>query len=255
MNLNPKFSIITPSFNQGNFIEQTILSVQAQHYPNYEHIIMDGGSKDETLDVLNKYSNVIIYRSEEDRGQVHAINKGLALASGDIIGFINSDDYYLPNAFHKVNYILREENNYWLTADSIIVDRNDKIIHPFIRNYKNFLRGMSSFELIKFTNYICQPSTFWKAELIKDVGVFNESYNYAFDYDYWIRLHEQYEPVVLNDAISAFRIHSESKGNRFFFNQFDEEIKILKVRDVKKLTCLIHRISNLFIKLIYLIIK
>ncbi len=255
MNFIPKISIITPSFNQGNYIEQTILSVQAQNYPNYEHIIMDGGSNDETLDILNKYSNLIIYRSEKDRGQVHAINKGLALASGDIIGFINSDDYYLPDAFNKVGFLLGEKNNFWLTADSIIVDRNNKIIHPFIRDYKNFLRGMSSFELIKLTNYICQPSTFWKKEILDQIGVFNESYNFAFDYDFWIRAYKQYKPVILKDAISAFRIHSESKGNKYYFNQFNEEITILKSHGVQGYKRFIHRISNLLIKLIYLIIK
>ena len=99
----PKISIVTPSFNQGQFIEETIRSVLDQDYPNLEYLVIDGGSTDQTIDIIRKYETQLSYwESEKDRGQVHAINKGLARATGDIFAYINSDDIYLPGTFATV---------------------------------------------------------------------------------------------------------------------------------------------------------
>src|SRR5215468_10026487 len=101
--MQPKLSIVTPSFNQGRFLEETIRSVLTQNYPNLEYIIIDGGSTDETVDVIRKYQDKVNYWvSEKDRGQVDAINKGIEKCTGDIFGFINSDDVYLPGTFSAV---------------------------------------------------------------------------------------------------------------------------------------------------------
>jgi glycosyltransferase involved in cell wall biosynthesis len=98
----PKISIITPSYNQGKFIRQTIESIQAQNYPNYEHIIVDACSTDDTVEILKSYGNTIQWISEKDKGQADAINKGIRMATGQILAYINSDDYYLPGAFFRV---------------------------------------------------------------------------------------------------------------------------------------------------------
>src|SRR6266576_1298377 len=120
----PKISIVTPSFNQGRFLEETILSVLNQNYPNLEYIIIDGGSTDETVDVIRRYEDRLAYWvSEKDRGQVHAINKGIEKTTGDLFGFINSDDLYLPGTFSAVaEYFESHPQAEWVCGDTIMFE-------------------------------------------------------------------------------------------------------------------------------------
>ena len=113
----PRISVVTPSYNQGNFVEETIQSVLDQGYPNLEYIVMDGGSTDGTLDILRKYEKRLVWKSERDRGQSDALNKGFRMASGDIFSFINSDDVYEPGALHKVGrFFVDHPQASWLTG-------------------------------------------------------------------------------------------------------------------------------------------
>src|SRR5229473_6606028 len=118
----PKISIVTPSFNQGRFLEETILSVLNQDYPNLEYIIIDGGSTDETIEVIRRYEDrITFWVSEKDRGQVHAINKGIEKTTGDIFGFINSDDVYLPGAFNTVvEHFQNQPATEWVCGDTVM---------------------------------------------------------------------------------------------------------------------------------------
>ena len=125
----PKVSIITPSYNQGQFIEETILSAKNQDYPNIEHIVIDGNSTDSTLDILHKYDNDIIWISEPDRGQSDALNKGFRIATGEIIGWLNSDDIYLPGAVKKaVDALMNNPKFDIVYGDYLIIDENSKVL-------------------------------------------------------------------------------------------------------------------------------
>src|SRR6266508_5744681 len=116
MEKHPRISIITPSFNQGDFIEQTILSVLLQDYPNLEYLVMDGGSSDTTLNILKKYSGKVTWMSEPDKGQTHAINKGLRRATGSIVGYLNADDLLLPGTLNKVmDAFVNQPQTWWVT--------------------------------------------------------------------------------------------------------------------------------------------
>src|SRR5918996_5336836 len=128
----PRISIITPSFNQGNFIEETILSVLSQEYPDLEYLVMDGGSSDATLDVLKKYSGRITWFSEPDQGQTDAINKGLRRATGSVVGYLNADDLLLPGALNKVaQTFTADPQAWWVTGKCQIVDEeNNEIRTP-----------------------------------------------------------------------------------------------------------------------------
>jgi glycosyltransferase involved in cell wall biosynthesis len=212
METHPKISIITPSFNQGNFIEETILSVLSQDYPNLEYLVMDGGSSDATLRVLEKYSGKVMWISEADRGQTDAINKGLRRASGSIVGYLNADDLLLPSALKKVaQAFIRRPQTCWVTGKCRIVDEANNEIRRPITVYKNMLLGLHSFSLLLITNYISQPATFWRTEALESMGYLDENLRFVMDYEYWLRLYSKSPPVFIPEYLAAFKIHQSSK--------------------------------------------
>ncbi len=178
-----KISIVTPSFNQGKYIEETIRSVLSQQYPNLEYIIIDGGSQDQTIDIIKKYELSITYwKSESDNGQTCAINKGLKQATGEIIGYLNSDDLYTEKTLEYIaNYFLNHPDIDMIYGDNYIIDGNSTIIsHEKVKDY--------NFEKLFFGNYITQPSVFFRQYILNEIGFFDENLHYSMDYEYWIRI-------------------------------------------------------------------
>ncbi len=250
-----KISIIIPSLNQGIYIEKTITSLLDQKYPDLEIIVMDGGSSDITIEILKKYDSNIKWISEKDNGQSDAINKGLRLATGEIIGFINSDDFLLPNSLSIISECFEEDGVLWMTGDYLIIDANEKQIQPFIVKYKRFFRNISSMNLLLVTNYIIQPSTFWRKTLLNEIGFFDDSLKYVMDYDFWIRAYQFVNPKIVNQPISAFRIHKKSKGGSQFREQFEEQFFVCKKYTDNLLIRGIHKIHNSMIVTAYSILK
>lgn len=218
----PLVSVITPSYNQGRFIEETILSVLNQDYPNIEYIVIDGGSTDQTLEILNKYNGRLTWFSEKDKGQTDAINKGLRLAKGEILAYLNSDDTYLPGAIAKAVRYLTSENpyspfvygeGYHTTAEGTIIERYPT--EPF------------NFQHLAETCYICQPTTFWKRDVIETIGFFDDNLHYAMDYDYWIRIAKHYGTLgYTSDYIANSRLYLETKT---MSKQLEAHAEILNV--------------------------
>lgn len=215
---HPTISIITPSFNQGAFIEETILSVISQKYPNIQYIIIDAGSTDNTVDIIRKFEDKIYYWvSEPDTGQPEAINKGLKKATGDIIAFINSDDYYEPGAFDFVakqylagnQWIIGGVQNFRIeTGETYRVAQkaDTNLLHWLLRVNQNH-----------------QPGNFWSRNIFDQVGFMDETLHYSFDWDYWLRfISHGFKPSVYDKWIAArFRLHNESKTVKYWsrFNQ------------------------------------
>ena len=250
------FSIIVPSYNQGGFIAQTIDSILNQSYKNVEILVIDGGSTDSTIDVLKKYGDRIFWLSETDRGQTHAINKGLALAKGDIVTFINSDDYYLERTLEKVvQQFQLNKKKLWLTGDYIIVNEEGERIQPLVTMYKSFFRRFLSFNLLTVLNPVNQPSTFFKKELIVKLENFREELHYTMDYEFFLRAIKIDRPIVINDKLSAFRIHKQSKGGSQYIIQFKEEFSVAKEYQKNKFLIFLHLIHYKLINLIYGIVK
>jgi glycosyltransferase involved in cell wall biosynthesis len=220
----PLVTIVTPSYNQGRFIEETILSVLHQDYPHIEYIIMDGGSTDQTLDILLKYSNRLAWYSEEDNGQTHAINKGLRLAKGEILAYLNSDDTYLPGAITRAVRYLTVENpdlplvygeGYHISAEGSIIERYPT--EPF------------DFRHLAETCFICQPTTFWKRDVIEKVGLLDENLHYAMDYDYWIRIAKHYGTLgYLNEYLANSRFYQETKTMSKRFEVHKEILHVVR---------------------------
>ncbi|WP_312116228.1 glycosyltransferase family 2 protein [Brevibacillus reuszeri] len=205
----PLISIITPSFNQAGFIKQTIESVLMQDYPHIEHIVVDGGSTDGTLDILRSYHYLgerFRYVSEPDRGQSDAINKGLNMARGEIIGWLNSDDAYLPGAVSKAMHALTL-NPAWsmVYGNAYHIDEKSKFISVYPT--KPFTRqGLFSFCII------CQPSAFVRKDVFQAVGGVDEALHYCMDYDLWMRISKTHQVGHIGDFLAASRLHAACKS-------------------------------------------
>jgi len=206
-----KISIVTPSYNQGAFLEQTIRSVLGQEYPELEYIIMDGGSTDNSVEIIKKYEGRLTYwQSKKDKGQADAINQGFALATGDVLAWLNSDDMYLPGTLDTMKKIISEKG-----ADSRqIVFGN--CLHMSMTNPKEAFGSdvMHSFEhhVIELNDYIIQPSCFWTRKTFEDVGGLDETRDYAFDWEWFIRAKKNgvdFRPI--DDFLSVYRIHDDHK--------------------------------------------
>jgi glycosyltransferase involved in cell wall biosynthesis len=250
---SPKISIITPSYNQGKFIERTILSILNQDYKNFEYIVMDGGSTDETLKILKKYSNKIIWKSKKDNGQSDAINKGIKMATGEIIAYLNSDDTYEPGALKKVaEFFENNPDKKWVYGKCKIINEKDQEIRKWITAYKNLLLKNYSYKKLLTENFISQPATFWKKELHQELGYFNEKENFCMDYEFWLRLGEKYDAGVIDAYLANFRYYSDSKSGAVNKQQFRDQLRLAqKYGKAYPPSLLIHKFNYYKITSIY----
>lgn len=254
----PKISIVTPSLNQGKFIEETILSVLSQDYPCLEYLVMDGGSSDNTLKVLEKYSDNIKWVSEADKGQTDAINKGLRLTDGSIVGYLNADDLLSPGSLWRVaEAFTRHPGVMWVTGRCRIIDGKNNEIRKPITGYKNFLLKLGGFPLLVMTNYISQPSTFWRRDALEEVGFLDESLHFVMDYDYWLRLYSRYPPMFIRDYLASFKIHPMSKttstGHRDVY--IEEERRVIRRYTRSRWLLLLHDLHRLLMTGAYSVVN
>jgi glycosyltransferase involved in cell wall biosynthesis len=215
----PRISIVTPSFNQGRFLANAIASVLEQGYPNLEYMVMDGGSTDESLEVIRKYADHLTYwQSRPDAGQVEAINAGLARATGTILAFLNSDDFLLPEALARVAEACREKPE----AAAWVGGGHDVAEDGFILQTR-MPKGLSRAELADWeVNWIFQPSCFFSAAAARRVGFLDAQYQNAFDFDFWLRLSGDGELVPVRHVLAAATIHTETKTLKFMPRMFEE---------------------------------
>ena len=215
----PKISVVIPSFNQGSFIEETILSIINQKYPNLELIIIDALSTDNTLEIVKKYFDSINYFvSEKDNGQAHALNKGFKIASGEICSYLNSDDIYIDNILWKIAEEYKNNKFKWIYTDVLFGHS--------IENSKYFERRISSFEEFCALQTIPQQGVFWENNTLKKPW-FDENLLYVMDHKFFIDLYKNFgKPNYLNTTGAFFRIHENSKTSKFEKILFNERKKI-----------------------------
>ena len=214
----PRISIVTPSFNQVAFIEQTILSVLGQGYDNLEYFVFDGGSTDGTVDVLRKYDGRITYwQSQRDEGQAAAINAGLARATGDIVGWLNSDDYYLPKTLATVAARLDPSRPQLLGGNCVQLYQESGGIGG------SDVPGRRLAQDLRLADYLIQPATFWTASAWKTVGPLTTALHYAFDWEWFIRAEQQgVEILTTADYLAVYRFHDAHKTGTGGERRLDE---------------------------------
>ena len=204
----PRISIVIPSYNQGQFLEETILSVLNQQYPNLELFVVDGGSNDNSIDIIRKYEQYITWWvSEKDKGQSEAINKGFKKATGEIVGWLCSDDLYTPGTLMKVaaEFSTASFQTGLIHGGTVLfnarkeVEKRFNYLNPCIESYVSGI-------------VFSQPSTFYKKKYLDQVGYVDESFHYGMDFDLFMRLSLVSLFIPSNDVFSRYRLHEQSKS-------------------------------------------
>lgn len=219
MNPTPKISIVTPSFNQGAFLSETLRSVLDQNYPNLEYVVVDGGSTDNSVDIIEQHAvRLAWWVSEKDAGQYDAINKGFARTSGDVMAWINSDDKYLPWTFSLVAEIFANRPEVqWLTSSyPLFWDNAGRVVNCFHYdgfNRKAFLRGAYMSDMPWWTRgWIMQEATFWRRSLWERAGGrIDTSLSIAADFELWARFYQHAELFGVGVPLAGFRVHQTQK--------------------------------------------
>jgi glycosyltransferase involved in cell wall biosynthesis len=221
----PAVTIVTPCLNSAPTLPATLESVRSQDYPKLEHVVVDGGSTDGTVEILEAAEGVR-YVSEPDRGLSHAMNKGIAMARGDVVGWLNADDVYEPGALRAVGEAFAADPECrWVTGYCPIIDGEDREIRKPVTAYKNALLRRYSLPLLLTQNFVSCPATFVRKDAFEEAGEFDERYRNSMDYDMWLRIGRRHPPTVLRRDLARFRMVEGTLSMIGFERQFSEHME------------------------------
>lgn len=226
----PRISIVTPSYNQGQFIEETIRSILLQGYPNLDYIIIDGGSTDNSIEIIKKYAPWLSYwTSEKDGGQSEAINKGFARSTGQIMGWVNSDDLLVSSTLYKLACVYKPGLSWWHGgAIHMLADRT-------LKKYRRFIFKINQNYLLHTRLIIPQISTFWSRDLWEKSGAYISLLNMAMDYELWLRFSKYSTATLLDEILGIFRTHDDAKtGTNEGFSLYVKEVDSIRINEYKK---------------------
>ena len=242
-----KLSIVTPSYNGRQFLDRTARSILSQSGDfELQWLVMDGGSTDGTIDFLRDLGDPRLrWLSEPDRGQSHAINKGLSLADGDVVAWLNTDDLYTPGALHAVARAFRDNPAaQWLVGRYEVIDEADRVIRSAVVRYKERSLRRYAYRALLRENFIAQPAVFWRRSFGPAVGPLDESLHWTMDYDLWLRMGRRSAPLVLDGVLAQFRLHAASKTGQVDRRQFDEQYAVAcRYFENDRVSRLVHRFN------------
>jgi glycosyltransferase involved in cell wall biosynthesis len=231
MSLYPRISLVTPSLNQAQYLEQTISSVLTQSYPNLEYIVLDGGSTDGSLDILKKYDHQLAFwESGPDSGQADAIRRGFAMSSGEILGWLNSDDILLPGALCTVSdWFVRNPSQPWAVGGTLMLNaeggmRVDALGNPVIMPDSR----VTASRLLYWDCGFCQPAVFWRRSLYDQVGGLNPHFKFCMDYDLFVRFARITPSGRVRRLLAGFRLHPASKTSSW------DDVRVQENREVRQ---------------------
>ncbi|SNB46618.1 glycosyltransferase family 2 protein [Geobacter sp. DSM 9736] len=243
----PKITIVTPSYNQGKFLEKTILSVLDQGYPNLEYIIIDGGSTDGSVDIIRRYEKHLAYWvSEPDRGQSHALNKGFERATGEIFGWLNSDDWYLPGALNAVaeSFAAQPDAGAIVGAGEMYFEETgtSMLFEPYPLTLKSLFQAIHK--------HIMQPSCFFAQAAWRDCGPLDEALHLAMDFDLWLRIAKKYSFTTIRNNLSVSRVHASAKTTAMAAESYADSIFVMHRNggESEARACLVEFLSELLVK-------
>ena len=220
--VKPRVTVVTPCLNSARFLEQTILSVLEQDYPHIEYIVMDGGSTDASLDILKRFECALHWESALDRGTPDAVNRGFALGSGEILGYLNADDVYHPGAVSAaVRHLERHPEAAGVYGDAWWIDEKGIRIAPY--PVREFDRNVLEREC-----FICQPASFVRREPFENAGCLDPDFPLTFDYEFWLRFTRVYSLTRIDATLADSRMHPENKTISQREGVFRETFRILK---------------------------
>jgi glycosyltransferase involved in cell wall biosynthesis len=221
----PSISVITPTFNAAGTLEETLASLAAQDYAGLEHIVVDGGSTDGTLEILEREAAAgnLRFISEPDDGLSDAFNKGVAMATGDWVGWLNADDVYEPGALPVIGEaIAGSPGAEWATGRCKIIGGDGEETRRAVTAYKNWLLDRYSIDLYLTNNFISSPATFVRRDVLAAIGALDTRFKYSADYDLWLRLARRGDPLIVDAGIARFRMAEGSLSITGFEEQFVE---------------------------------
>ena len=223
-----RISLITPSFNHATFIRRTIDSVLEQTGNfDLDYRVLDGGSKDATVEILKSYGDRFTWTSGPDQGQVDCINKGLRSATGDVVGWVNSDDVLLPGALARVAAAFDgDPGAEWVHGRCRIIDEHDQPVRRWISFYKHYRSRTHTFSNLLTENYVSQMTAFWRRSVHDQIGYLDPEYDLAFDYDLFLKLAERGDPIYIDEELACFRWYETSKSGAGFSRQVDQTLDI-----------------------------
>jgi GT2 family glycosyltransferase len=221
----PSITIVTPCLHAAETIEATLASVGEQLGPGDEHLVVDGGSTDGTLELLDGRAQ-LRFISEPDRGLSDAMNKGIRLAEGDVVGWLNADDVLLPGALDEVRRAFAEHPGAdWAAGICTVIDLEGNEIRRPVTAYKRALLRRYSLPSLLVQNFVMSPATYVRRAAYEDVGCFDERFRYSMDYDVWLKLARRSAPVVIDRPLASFRMAGESLSMTGFERQFEEHLQ------------------------------
>jgi glycosyltransferase involved in cell wall biosynthesis len=245
----PSLSVITPSYNQAAYLERTIESVLSQDYPRLEYIVMDGASTDGSVAILERCAaaDKLQFVSQKDGGQSAAVNEGFRRTTGEIIGWVNSDDLYAPGALRTVGgYFAQHPECEWLFGCCSIVDRDDRPYKGYVTAYKEFWLRHYSYRWLLVENFISQPAVFFRRRLLDRVGALEPEYHLAMDYHLWLRMGRVARPAFLDRELAYFRSSGDNKMSLQWRKSFREDLDVAArvARPDERVWIALHRLNG-----------